>query len=156
MAEEDDEADPIPGTTLINLCWAGTGVFLALAVVAILAPGIFGVIFAGLSFVLFIGGCVAFLWAYAKAVGRSRTEELGIGGIYFLAGSAPRVVRFRLMLALGLLVVGAVAAAGIRPFTSVAFGTLAPMWGLGLSGLWGARYGEFPPRATSPQGSSPA
>ena len=37
-----------------------------------------------------------------------------------------------------------VAAASIRPFTAVAFGILAPMLGLGLMGLWGARHGRFP------------
>ena len=32
----------------------------------------------------------------------------------------------------------------IRPF--VAFSVLAPMWSLGLAGLWGARHGTFPPK----------
>jgi hypothetical protein len=31
-----------------------------------------------------------------------------------------------------------------RPF--VAFSVLAPLWSLGLAGLWGARHGTFPPR----------
>ena len=39
-----------------------------------------------------------------------------------------------------------VAAASIRPFTEVAFGILAPMFGLGLMALWGGRHGTFPPR----------
>jgi hypothetical protein len=43
-------------------------------------------------------------------------------------------------------VVVVVAAASIRPFTEVAFGILAPMYGLGLMALWGARHGAFPPR----------
>jgi hypothetical protein len=43
-------------------------------------------------------------------------------------------------------VVIAFTAAGIRPYSSLAFSILAPMWGLGLSGLWGARYGTFGPR----------
>ena len=29
-----------------------------------------------------------------------------------------------------------------------AFSILAPMWGLALCGLWGARYGRFGPRTT--------
>ena len=40
----------------------------------------------------------------------------------------------------------AVAAAAVKPFTSVAFAVLAPMWGLGLAGLWAAKYGSFPAR----------
>jgi hypothetical protein len=43
-------------------------------------------------------------------------------------------------------VVAVVAAASIRPYTEVAFGILAPMFGLGLMGLWAGRYGTFPPR----------
>jgi hypothetical protein len=34
----------------------------------------------------------------------------------------------------------------VRPFSSLAFGVLVPVSGLGLMGLWGARYGTFPPR----------
>ena len=43
----------------------------------------------------------------------------------------------------------AVVAAATRPFTSVAFAVLAPLWGLGLAGLWAARYGTFPARPTT-------
>ena len=41
------------------------------------------------SLVLFAVGMVVFVWAYAVAVGRSRTDLIGIGGLFFLAGSAP-------------------------------------------------------------------
>jgi hypothetical protein len=37
-------------------------------------------------------------------------------------------------------------AAGLRPYTAVAFGVLVPMFGLGLTGLWAVRSGTFPPR----------
>ena len=37
-----------------------------------------------------------------------------------------------------------VAAASIRPYSEVAFGILAPMFGLGLMGVWGGRYGDVP------------
>jgi hypothetical protein len=80
-------------------------------------------------------------------VGRSREEVLSVVGIYFLTdGSAPAPVRRRLLLLLVAQSVVAVAAASIRPFTAVAFGVLAPMLGLGLMGLWGARFGTFPER----------
>jgi hypothetical protein len=32
----------------------------------------------------------------------------------------------------------------------VAFGVLAPIWGLGLAGLWSARYGTYAPRPQEP------
>ena len=43
-------------------------------------------------------------------------------------------------------VLAVVVAASIRPFTEVAFGILAPMFGLGMMALWGGRYGDFPER----------
>ena len=33
----------------------------------------------------------------------------------------------------------------------VAFGVLAPIYGLGLAGLWSARYGAFAPRPPDPE-----
>ena len=39
---------------------------------------------------------------------------------------------------------GATAAA--RPYTSLAFGVLAPLWSYGLTVLWNAVYGAFPDR----------
>ena len=54
--------------------------------------------------------------------------------------------------ALGIQVVVAVATAISRTTTdgkagsTLAFGVLAPMMGLGLNGLWGATYGAFAPR----------
>ena len=98
---------------------------------------------------LFVGGAVTFLWAYGIAVGRSRTVQIGIGGLYFLAGSAPKEIRVNLLGSLAAQVVLAIAAASIKPFTSVAFAVLAPLWGLGLCGLWAARYGTFPARPTT-------
>lgn len=103
--------------------------------------------YAVLGIVAFVAGCVFFVWSYAIAVGRSRTEVLSVVGIYFLTdGSAPRAVRRRLLLLLVAQTVIVVTAASIRPFTAVAFGVLAPMLGLGLMGLWGARFGTFPER----------
>jgi len=99
------------------------------------------------SLVLFTLGCAAFLWAYAIAVGRSRTDAIGIGGLFFLQGSAPRSVQVRLIGALLIQTVVAVATAAVHPFTSQAFVILAPMVGLGTAGLWGARHGRFAPRA---------
>jgi hypothetical protein len=99
---------------------------------------------------LFLVGVVAFLWAYGTAVARSRTLTIGIGGLYFLSGSAPTDVRRRLLGALALQVVVAVVTAAVRPYTAVAFGILVPVFGLGLAGLWGARHGSFPPRVDDP------
>ena len=126
--------------------WAGTAAYVALAIAGTIFPDSFAIPTAILSGGLFVIGCVTFLWAYAVAVARSRTDLIGIGGLYFLAGTAPKVVRFRLRLSLALEVAAAIASSSIRPFTPMAFGFLVPVFGLGLSGLWGARHGTFEPR----------
>ena len=59
-------------------------------------------------------------------------------------------MRVRLFGALGAQVVVAVATAAARPYSSLSFGILAVMWGLGMIGLWGARYGAFQPRQPAP------
>jgi len=96
---------------------------------------------------LFVLGCIGFLWAFATAVDRSRTEAIGIDGLFFLQRSAPRPVQVRLMGAFAVQVVVALTTAAFRPFTSQAFAVLAPMFGLGVMGLWGARFGTFEPRS---------
>jgi hypothetical protein len=45
-------------------------------------------------------------------------------------------------------VVVAVVAAALRPFTELAFGTLAPTLGLALCGWWAVRHGLFEERDT--------
>jgi hypothetical protein len=139
------------GSSIVNAAWAGTAVSAAAQIAATISPDLFGAVAAVLALALFAIGCAIFLWAYALAVARSRTDEIGIGGLYFLIGTAPKVVAFRLRLALVIQVVVAIASAAIRPFTSVAFGILVPVFGLGLCGLWGARYGTFGRRGEEPE-----
>jgi hypothetical protein len=96
---------------------------------------------------MFVVGCGAFLWAYAVAIGRSRYEALTMAGVFFPGPAVgPARVTRTLRLLLAVQVVMAVAAAAVRPFTALAFSVLAPMLGLGLMALWGARHGRFPPR----------
>jgi hypothetical protein len=148
VSDEEQDAD-LPGPAIVNASWAGTGLFVATAALATIDPdGLSGPGIA-VDLGLFAFGCAAFLWAYAVAVSRSRTDAIGIGGIYFLQGSSPRKVQLRLLIPLAVQVVVAIATASIRPYTAVAFGILVPIFGLGLAGLWGARYGRFDARAAS-------
>ena len=138
---------PDPGAGLVKLAIGGTAALVATSVAAAAAPATFGSVHAVLSVVLFVVGTGAMLWAYGLGVARSRTELVGISGLFLLAeGAAPRSVRRTLRGATAVQVVAVVAAASIRPYTEVAFGILAPMFGLGLMGLWAGRYGTFPPR----------
>ena len=130
---------------IIKASWTGTAVLFFSCLLAVTLEA-FDLVAAIIHLVMFVLGVFIFLWAYAIAVGRSRTDEIGIGGLYFLAGTAPTPIRLRLLGSLGAQAVIALGAASIRPFSSVAFAILAPMWGLGLCGLWGARYGTFGPR----------
>jgi len=131
---------------LIRASWAGTALFGAASVVAVVDDGTMRTAAVIVDLALFAAGCGAFLWAFALAVGRSRHEAIGVGGLYFLAGCAPQGVRRYLMGALAVQVVVAFTAASLRPFTAVAFAILVPMFGLGLAGLWAARHGMFDPR----------
>jgi len=142
--------EDLPGARLIRTSDVVTVAFSVVAVASALALDRLKGLIVVVSLVLFAVGCVTFLWAFAIAVNRSRTDAIGIGGLFFLQDSAPRPVQVRLLGALAVQVVVAVATAAVHPFTSQAFAVLAPMFGLGMAGLWGARYGHFEPRTTDP------
>ena len=93
------------------------------------------------SMVMFLGGTVAMAAALVIAAGRSRRSVLTIGEVFF---RVPRPV----LIAFGAQVVIAFASAGAHPTTGAAFAILAPVFGLGMCGLWGARHGQFPARET--------
>lgn len=148
MPEAYDE--PPPGEGLVSLAFAGTGAIVGTSLAAGLLPDTFGVVHALLAAALFAVGTGALLWAYALGVSRSRAVVVTLGGLFFLAGGvAPPEVARRFHLALLVEVVAVVAAAVPRAGTEsvVAFGVLAPMFGLGLMAVWGGRYGAYPARA---------
>lgn len=141
-----DPPDEGPGgERLVQLSMAGTALFVIVAglgVATTSATAIATIV----SFVLFAIGCVVFLLAFAGSVERSRTENVSVFGVYLLIGSAPGRIKWRFHAATIIQIVVAIAAASARPFTAAAFGILVPMFGLGMSGLWGARHGVFAPR----------
>jgi hypothetical protein len=141
-----DEPSEVQGAGIITASWIGTGVYAVTALIATVFPDGFGVAATFVSLVLFAIGCAVFFWAYLVAVQRSRTDLIGIGGLYFLQGTAPRTVQFRLLGSLAVEVVVAVLTASIRLYSALAFGFLVPVFGLGLCGLWAARHGTFEPR----------
>lgn len=137
---------PEQGRGIIVAGWLGTAIFVVTAVLSAATSSmrIVGVVTA---LVLFAAGIYAFVLSYARAVNRSRVEEISVAGLYFLAGGcAPKVVRVHLWGALTVQVVAGFATASVRPFTAVAFGILVPMYGLGMAGLWAATHGTFPKR----------
>ena len=127
---------------IVRASWAGTAVFTIVAVLAVAVEGLRGVAVA-VDLALFLAGTVVFVIALARAVGRSRLEQLDLPGLFFLSGSAPPAVRRQLLASAAVEVVVALTTAGLRPYTSLAFGILVPVYGLGLAGLWGATRGTY-------------
>lgn len=153
----DRTSDDIGGApeALVGLAKGSTLLFVLVQVVAAAVPeGVPLAMSVLVSLVLFVLGCFAFLVGFGSAVSRSRDEEITLGGLVFLSGTAPVPIRRVFMACLAAQVAVAVAAAAVRPFTPVAFGILTPMWGIGLMTSWGGRYGEF--GAVQVRGEEPA
>ena len=131
--------------TIVQASWIGTTAFVATAALGVAVEDTRPVA-AAVALALFAAGTVVFLIALVRMGQRSREDELSIGGVFLLQGSAPSLVRRHLLGAWTVQIVAAFAAAGIRPFTALAFGVLAPVYGIGLAGLWGATHGQFSPR----------
>jgi hypothetical protein len=141
-------ADPRPGERILRAAVWSTAVLVLTSALAAIWPASMGLVHAVVSAGCFLVGCGVLLSAFATGVSRSRTEAVSTAGLFLLADdAAPPDVRRLLRGALAVQVVAVVVAAAVRPFTEVAFGILAPMLGVGLMGLWGAREGRFPPRA---------
>jgi hypothetical protein len=143
----------VPGRWVLVASWATTAVFTVAAVLGVVAPDAADLPFLVLSLVLFGLGCLLFAIDLVLAAGRSREASMGIGGLFFLAGSAPTSVQRHFMGSLAVQVVVSIAAAAVgfarigdRELNALAFGILVPMAGLGWSGLWGVRWGLFPDR----------
>ena len=145
----------VPGRWILIVSWLCTLAFVAVTVPAILEPDEFvGASFA-LSLVLFFAGCALFAIDIVLAAARSRDDLMGIGGLFFLIGSAPRNVQVHLLGSLGIQVVVATAGAATHPFTPLAFGILVPMVGLGWCGLWAVRHGSFDPQTPAASRTRP-
>jgi hypothetical protein len=134
----------VTGASIVRASWASTAAFVVVSAVAVLVEGPVRTAAAVFDGVLFVIGVGVFAWAYAIAVNRSRTDEMGIGGLFFLAGDvAEPAPRRHLRWSLGIQVVVAIVAASLRLYTALAFGVLVPILGLALMGLWGAKHGRF-------------
>lgn len=143
-------AGELAGRGILRTTIAGTAVFTVLGVAAALVPDALTAPYLALSLFEFFVGIVVFILAFLRAVDRSRTEAIGIGGLFFASGSAPKRVQAVFLVSLAVQVVVSVVVASFHLYTGLAFGVLAPMWALGFTGLWVAAYGTFPDRAPEP------
>jgi hypothetical protein len=152
---------PMPGARILRVNAFGTAAFVITAIGGAVQPGFLRTLAALIALFLFTVGCAVFLWALLQAFQRSRTDNIGMGGLFFLlAPTAPGVVRRPFMALLALqTAVGlgtAIATFGVKPFTPLAFGVMVPVFGMGLAGLWAARYGQFGPRVAEGPRKAPA
>ena len=135
---ERDVAAP-PGRSIVVAAWVTFALFAVTIVPD--AARLHGLdnVAAGVALSFFVVSVP--LWLYAFGVGvmrQARGENVTVGGLFFLTGSAPANVRKQL---LGALVVSLVLAAATA--WANAFAVLEPMLPFALVGLWSARHGEF-------------
>ena len=134
------------GRAIVVASWVTLGLFAATIVPDAAGLHALDGVAAGVALVLFLAALVIWCYAFGLAIVRSaRGDDIGVGGLFFLAGSAPADVRRRLFAALGVSVVLAFATVWAN-----AYAALEPMLPLALVGLWGARHGTFPARDVRP------
>lgn len=104
---------------------------------------------------LFAIGVAAFLLGFFGAVQRSRTEEISVSTLFFLTGGVTsRPIAWWMNGCLIVQVVAGLGGAIVRsstdgkPGSTLAFGVLVGMLGLGLNGWHSARDGRFPSRGS--------
>ena len=134
------------GGRTIRLAVVLTAVFTVTQIAADIHPE--GPVLAVATFVslaMFFGGTLVFVAAFLVAVGRSRDEQVTLAGVLWLSNTAPTDVARTLRLVVVVQLVVALSTAGVRPFTALAFGILAPMAGLAAIAWWAARHGSFRP-----------
>ena len=145
-----------PGARVVRIDLAGTALFLIALAIAIPARThrFSQFMIGGVSMVLFAIGVATTLWAYTRALDRSRVEEVGVANLFLLTGdTAPSSVGRTMKGALAIQVVAAIAGAWIGvvgldkgQLNALAFGVLVPMFGIGMNGVWAALHGSYGPR----------
>ena len=129
----------------------GTGLFVVSAsAAAVVFTPVFRTLGVAVAVVLFVVGVAAFIWGYFTAVERSRYDNISIAALFFLLGGvANRRVRTIMNGCLvvqgscGLVTALARTSTDGRSGSTLAFGVLVPLFGMGLNGLWSSRYGTF-------------
>lgn len=146
--------DSVKGSAILRVNEALTALFTITAFASVIVfQQPWKAIAVAVAIACFSVGVVVFLWGYWVAVQRSRTDNIAVASLYFLTDKcAPKSVAVRMNSVLAGQVVIGVATALMRSTTdgkagsTLAFGILVPVLGLGMNGLWGALHGDFSPR----------
>lgn len=136
---------------IVKLNAALTAVFVVITVLAVVVfNSPLRRLVAIVDLLLFAIGVATFLWGYFSAVQRSRSDEISVAGLFLLIdGVASKSVMRVMNSALAIQVTVGLGGAIIRRSTdgvagsTLAFGVLVPLLGLGLNGLWASKYGSF-------------
>ena len=106
-----------------------------------------------IDLVLFGIGVAAFIWGYFSAVQRSRVDEISVASLYLLTSQVAnkqvqKTMNGCLIAQLVIGLAGAIARSSTdgKAGSTLAFGVLVPLLGLGLNGLWASQFGSFTPR----------
>jgi hypothetical protein len=145
----------IPGRGISVISWSATAIFAVATAAAVINPDQFIGEFFLVAVGFFAAGSLLFAADLALAAARSRDDLMGIGGLFFLAGCAPRSVQVSLLGSLIVQLVIACSGAAARPFTPLAFGILVPVLALSLCGFWAVRHGLFPAQQPEPTRRKP-
>ena len=136
-------------------------------IVSVLAVAVFNSplrkLVAIVDLLLFAVGVATFILGYFSAVQRSRSDEISVAGLFLLIdGVATKSVMRIMNSALAVQVVVGLGGALVRRSTNgvsgstLAFGVLVPLLGLGLNGLWASKFGSFGkrilPDVSAPEG----
>jgi hypothetical protein len=136
------------GRAIVWTSWGADALFAATAVPAAVGVDALDGMAVGVAVGLFAVSIPVWVYAFGLAVARTaRGDDVVVASLFFLQGSAPRRIQLELLGALGACVVVAAATAAANPF-----GVLVPMLPVGLTGLWGARHGTYPPRRRTAEG----
>jgi hypothetical protein len=130
------------GSRIIVAAWVGNVLFAATVIPVALGVDGLRAFSIGMCLGLFAVSLVIWTWAFGLALARTaRGDDVVVASLFLMQGPVPKRVRVHLFGALGVCLAITAATAASEPF-----GVLVPMLPLGFAGLWGARYGTFPPR----------
>lgn len=157
--------ETIPGRSLVAVDVAATVVMIVATVAGVVDYRRFAFGAAAVDLAIFAIGVALFAAALWLGAQRSREAEMDVAAWFFLTRVAPTQIRVPLLGVLAVQVVVSLGAAFLTmdeatavgdQATKLAFGTLVPIFGLAVNGVWSARYGAFPPRAPEPRRGSRA
>jgi hypothetical protein len=136
----------------INVVLTGLFVVVTAIAAAVFSPEL-RVAVAVFDLALFAIGVATFILGYFSAVQRSRYDEISVAGLFLLLDKvADRSTTLKMNTALAVQTIVGLTGAIVRgstdgkPGSTLAFGVLVPLLGLGLNGMWASKHGVFAPR----------